>query len=125
MPETGQPKLTPLQRALKVLPRILVFFAIVTLVAWTLRWTANVSNENPEPAGLLRGALHGALMPLALPSLAFGQDVPIFAEQHTGRTYKLGYVIGVNLCGLLFFGLLFRRMNRWRKLAQQSAAKPQ
>ena len=59
MPETGQPKLTPLQRALKVLPRIIVFFAVVTLVAWTLRWTANVSNENPAPAGPLRGAKDG------------------------------------------------------------------
>jgi hypothetical protein len=125
MSETHPPKPSPLQRVLKVLPRILVFFAIVTLVAWTLRWTASVSNDNPEPAGPWRGALHGALMPLALPSLAIGQDVPIFAEHHTGRTYKLGFVIGVNLCGLLFFGILFRRMNRWRKLARQSAAKPQ
>ena len=46
-------------------------------------------------------------MPMALPALAIGQDVTIYAEQNTGRTYKLGYTLGINLCGLLVFGTAF------------------
>jgi hypothetical protein len=60
-------------------------------------------------AGFGRGVVHGALMPVALPSLVAGRDVPIYAPRNTGRAYKLGYIAGINLCGLVFFGLAFRR----------------
>jgi len=59
-------------------------------------------------------------MPLALPNLAVGNDVIIYSENNTGRTYKLGYTVGVNGCGLLFFGIFFWRMSRWRRAAQGS-----
>jgi hypothetical protein len=59
-------------------------------------------------AGCWLGAAHGFLMPVALPNLLAGQDVPIFAANNTGRGYKLGYIAGINLCGLIFFGLAFR-----------------
>lgn len=52
-------------------------------------------------------------MPLALPNLAVGDNVTIYAESNTGRLYKLGYTAGVNGCGLLFFGLFFWRIGRW------------
>jgi hypothetical protein len=55
------------------------------------------------------GILHGALMPVALPSLLLGKDVPIYASASTGRIYKLGYIAGINLCGLIFFGFAFHR----------------
>lgn len=64
------------------------------------------------PAGFLAGLAHGAMMPAALPSLALGRDMPIFATNHAGVSYKLGYTLGVNLCGAVFFGLLFRRPGR-------------
>jgi hypothetical protein len=48
-------------------------------------------------------------MPLALPSLLLGEDVEIYAAINTGRPYKIGYIIGLNLCGLAFFGSLFWR----------------
>jgi len=51
--------------------------------------------------------LHGALMPMALPSLVIGQDVDIFAANNSGRPYKIGYIFGINLCGLIFFGAAF------------------
>jgi hypothetical protein len=38
-----------------------------------------------------------------------GKDVPIFAQNNNGRIYKVGYIAGINLCGLLFFGLAFSR----------------
>jgi len=64
----------------------------------------------PEhPADFKFGVLHGALMPVALPGLLMGKDLPIYAPVNSGRLYKLGYIAGINLCGLLFFGVLFRR----------------
>ena len=57
--------------------------------------------------GFAYGVLHGALMPMALPALAVGRDVVIYAEKSTGRTYKLGYTIGINLCGVIVFGTAF------------------
>ena len=58
-------------------------------------------------AGFRLGVLHGALMPVALPSLLLGKDVPIYAERNQGRSYKLGYIAGINACGFVFFGLAF------------------
>jgi hypothetical protein len=65
-------------------------------------------------AGFRLGVLHGALMPVALPSLLMGRDVPIYAASNTGRTYKLGYIAGINLCGLVFFGSAFRQPRKPR-----------
>ena len=59
--------------------------------------------------------LQGALMPMAMPSLLVGRDVTIYAENNTGRTYKLGYTAGVNACGAIFFGYAFWR---WRRLKE-------
>jgi hypothetical protein len=41
--------------------------------------------------------------------LLVGRDVPIFLNANPGRIYKLGYIAGINVCGLVFFGLAFRR----------------
>jgi hypothetical protein len=60
-------------------------------------------------AGFRLGILHGALMPVALPSLLLGKDVPIYADRNQGRIYKLGYITGINICGFIFFGLAFWR----------------
>ncbi len=43
------------------------------------------------------------------PSLLLGKDVPIYGSTNAGRSYKVGYIVGVNLCGLVFFGLAFRQ----------------
>jgi len=63
-------------------------------------------------AGFRLGMVHGALMPVALPSLLLGKDVPIYAEKNEGRIYKLGYIAGINVCGFIFFGLAFWRPAR-------------
>ena len=31
------------------------------------------------------------------------------APNNTGRFYKMGYICGINFCGLIFFGLAFAR----------------
>ena len=74
------------------------------------------------PSGFYHGMLHGALMPMALPSLLMNQDVAIYADRNTGRTYKLGYICGINICGFVFFGLAFARAGR--KNEKQPSAVP-
>jgi len=73
-----------------------------------MNWSANRARPE-EPAGFWWGFVHGALMPASLPTLATGRDVTIYALHNTGIPYKLGYTMGVNGCGVLFFGLAFWR----------------
>jgi len=75
-------------------------------------WAAPRFYGPERVAGFRLGILHGALMPVALPSLLLGKDVPIYAERNQGRTYKLGYIAGINACGFVFFGLAFWRPGR-------------
>jgi hypothetical protein len=79
---------------------------------WGYTWAEPRFYDPDHKAGFWLGTLHGALMPTALPCLLLGQDVPIFTANHTGRTYKLGYIAGINFCGLVFFGLGFRSPRR-------------
>ncbi|MBL9136246.1 MAG: hypothetical protein JNK85_10275 [Verrucomicrobiales bacterium] len=81
----------------------------VTLVALSLfyEWASPWAYPKDRKVDLTYGALHGAMMPMALPALLLGRDVPIFAEDHTGRWYKVGYIAGINLCGILVFGSAF------------------
>ena len=88
--------------------RKFITLAVTTLLfGYFYGWASPWAFPRTSTAGFGRGALHGALLPLALPSLVLGQDVPIYAEQNLGRSYKMGYIVGINLCGLAFFGPLF------------------
>jgi hypothetical protein len=88
--------------------------ATAFLVGWVLNRTAVTLEKRPEPAGFVRGVVQGALMPCTLPALLLGHDVAIYTCHNNGVPYKRGYTVGVNLCGAVFFGLLYRRINRWR-----------
>jgi Mg/Co/Ni transporter MgtE len=79
------------------------------LLGWAYDWAAPRFYRPEHVAGFMLGVVHGALMPVALPSLLLGSDVPIYTSNNTGRTYKIGYIAGINLCGLFFFGLAFRQ----------------
>jgi hypothetical protein len=96
-----------------------ILLVAVALSCVTRLFTA-ASERDPGPAGFGRGVLHGAMMPCALPNLLVGRDVTIYAERNTGRTYKLGYTVGVNGCGAIFFGIFFWRVNKWRKRSRGS-----
>lgn len=74
-----------------------------------LRLGGTVAYPKERPLGFSHGILHGALMPMALPSLILGKDVDIFAANQSGRPYKIGYICGINLCGLVFFGTAFAK----------------
>ncbi len=91
----------------KLLASFLIWTLAMLAVGKLLDRTAREGLSGDEPAGLGLGLLHGALMPMAFPSLLLGSDVAIYAARNTGRSYRLGYSLGVNLCGLGFFGYSF------------------
>jgi hypothetical protein len=99
----------------RILTRVLLALLAAFLIGSVLKHAVGMTDKGAGPAGFTRGVLHGALMPLALPNLLMGIDVTIYAPNNTGRAYKLGYTVGVNGCGLAFFGFFFWRVNRWRK----------
>ena len=107
---------SPMRRR-RFLLRILSFLVLATCIGWMLNQAGRLLDQKGRPAGFTMGMVQGALMPLALPNLAVGHDVIIYSGNNTGRNYKLGYTVGVNGCGLIFFGLFFWRVSRWRRAA--------
>jgi hypothetical protein len=95
--------------------RLAILVVLASAILWLVHRSSESFDRNTEPAGFIRGLFHGALMPLSWPNLLLGQDVTIYAPRNTGRSYKLGYTAGVNVCGALFFGVFFWRVSRWRK----------
>ena len=103
-----------------------VVIAGVTLVfGWLYARAAPWAYSAKQPAGFAYGLLHGAMMPLSLPSLVMGKDVPIYSVENSGRRYKIGYICGVNLCGLVFIGPLFWRPRRPVPITSASSGKSQ
>jgi hypothetical protein len=99
----------------RVLARLLGFAIVGVVLFWVVQRSSARLDASARPAGFARGVLHGALMPLALPNLLLGRDPTIYAPNNTGRFYKLGYTVGVNGCGLVFFGFFFWRLSRLRR----------
>ena len=85
------------------------FVVVVVIFGWVYAWASPKVFPKDVRAGFGYGMVHGALMPMALPSLVMGKDVDIFDANNSGRGYKLGYIVGINVCGLLFFGSVFWR----------------
>jgi hypothetical protein len=94
---------------LRLARKVAVFLIVTILFGWFYGWASPWAFPKNKTAGFGYGMLHGALMPIALPSLAIGKDVEIYATDNSGRFYKIGYICGINLCGLAFFGPLFWR----------------
>ncbi len=102
-------------KTLRVLQRIALIIALGLAIGWTLNRAALALDHRNQTAGFIHGVIQGALMPMALPNLAVGKDVAIYSANNTGRTYKLGYTMGVNTCGLIFFGFFFWRVRKWKR----------
>ncbi len=100
------------RRFLWLLRKAAVFIVVTLLFGWFYAWASPWAFPKDRTAGFGYGMLHGALMPLALPSLVVGKNVEIFTADNSGRYYKIGYICGINLCGLAFFGPLFWRPKR-------------
>ena len=86
---------------------------VALLVGWGSGAATRFDAQSTRPAGFSRGLLHGALMPLAWPTLLAGRDQEIYALNNSGRSYKLGYSLGVNACGAAFFGWAYSRWRNW------------
>lgn len=102
--------------------KITLFLVVATFLGWFYGWASPRVFPRDRTLGFGYGMLHGGLMPMALPSLVMGQDVDIFAPNHAGRPYKLGYIVGINICGLIFFGSAFWRPRRSESTATTSSS---
>lgn len=98
---------------------MIIAIGITVMFGRVLQYSVSLSQREGRVAGFATGIAHGALMPCGFPMLLVGHDLPIYAERNTGRTYKLGYTLGVNLCGAVFFGSVYWRLGRLRKLARE------
>jgi cyanate permease len=85
------------------------------LLGWFYAWGAPLIYRPKSTPGFWLGCAHGALMPMALPSLLMQKDVPIYAAVNQGRNYKIGYIAGINGCGFVVFGMLFWKPQRRSK----------
>jgi hypothetical protein len=96
--------------------QIVVKITILTLLCLVLGflqgWAASRFYRPDYVAGFHVGMVQGALMPAALPALLMGKDVPIYAAANVGRLYKIGYILGINICGTLFFGVAMWQSRR-------------
>jgi len=99
----------PVTRRQWWLTKIAVFLAVSVAIGWFYGWACGRFFPEKTRVGFMHGVIHGALMPMALPSLVMGKDVQIYDNDNNGRSYKLGYICGINLCGIAFFGPLFWR----------------
>lgn len=112
MPLLANPAQIPTARWRLWLKKVVYFLIASLLLGWFYGWSSPRAFPKDTTFGFRYGMLHGALMPLALPSLLLGKDVEIFATDNSGRIYKIGYICGINVCGLAFFGPLFWRPKR-------------
>jgi len=96
----------------KLLTKTATFIVVALIFGWVYAWASPRVFPKDVRAGFGYGMVHGALMPMALPSLVMGKDVDIFDSNNSGRGYKLGYIVGINVCGLIFFGSVFWRPTR-------------
>jgi hypothetical protein len=94
--------------------RIIVLTAISLGLGFTHSWASTRYYQPDYVAGYWTGMMEGALMPAALPGLVGGKDLPIYAPNNLGRPYKIGYIVGLNTCGTIFFGICFWQPKRKR-----------
>jgi hypothetical protein len=103
------------RRKHSILIRVASIILLAFIIGWTLNLLAVRLDRGHRPAGFARGLLQGAMMPAAMPNLLIGHDVAIYSANNNGVFYKLGYTMGVNGCGAIFFGLFYWRISRWRR----------
>ena len=102
------------RRRRSILVRIGSVILLAFAIGWTLNRLAERLDRSQRTAGFARGLLQGAMMPAAMPNLLIGHDVAIYTTNNNGVFYKLGYTMGVNGCGAIFFGMFYWRLKRWR-----------
>jgi len=107
LPSSPQPAPASSGRSKRLAVKVATLVLLGLLLGVAYDWAAPRFYGPERVPGFWPGVLHGALMPVALPSLLLGRDVPIYAVRNQGRIYKLGYIAGINFCGFIFFGMAF------------------
>jgi len=102
----------PLSRTKVIVIKIVAMTVISLALIFAQGWAAPRYYRPDYAAGFYAGLLEGALMPAALPDLLRGRDVPIYAPNNEGRTYKIGFILGLNGCGTFFFWVAFWQPRR-------------
>ena len=115
MSKTQAKAASPSWKAWPYAKRLLIVASITVFVGGSVLRASQTVGTNETPVGFYYGVFHGAVMPCMMPALLLGRDVVIYAPNNNGHGYRLGYTVGVNGCGLLFFGILFWRLNRLRR----------
>jgi len=106
---------TRLSKAKLITIKIIVLTAFALVLGFVQSWASSRCYQPDHVAGFGMGLLEGALMPAALPGLVLGRDLPIYAPNNSGPPYKIGYIVGLNTCGTLFFGIAFWQPRRRRR----------
>jgi hypothetical protein len=86
IPMQVTPTLT--RRVLMILKRVAMIVLLAFAIGWTLNRIEVALERRNQPAGFFRGVVQGALMPMALPNLAVGQDVAIYAQTTPGAVTR-------------------------------------
>lgn len=102
-------------KAKVIVIKIIALTAISLGLVFAQGWASPRYYQPDYVAGFPTGLLEGALMPAALPGLVGGNDPPIYAPNNLGRPYKIGYIVGLNTCGTIFFGIAFWQPRRRRR----------
>ena len=102
-------------RAKVIVIKIIALTAISLGLVYAQGWASSRYYQPDYVAGFPAGLLEGALMPAALPGLVGGHDLPIYVPNNLGRPYKIGYILGLNTCGTIFFGVAFWQPRRRKK----------
>lgn len=113
LPEAAAPG--EFSKAKVIAIKIIALTALTLALCFSQSWASSRYYQPDYVAGFPTGLLEGALMPAALPGLVAGNDVPIYAPNNLGRRYKIGYIVGLNTCGTLFFGLAFWQPRRKKR----------
>lgn len=89
------------------------------LIKWTLFLIVAATISSCAPAettekvyGFFYGIIHGLLFIVALFAKLFNMDYGLYAENNTGFTYWLGYILGVFIIGGGGGGAASRRRRR-------------
>jgi hypothetical protein len=98
---------TTVSKMRALLPKIILLTLLSAALGVAQGWAAAGTYKPANEAGFEIGLLHGALMPAALPGLVMGQRLPIYAQNNSGNPYNIGYILGINACGTVFFGVAF------------------
>jgi len=115
MPDIQAKPTTRRSRAARLLIRLVLLLLTAALAGALIRGSSVSARNSTNNTGFALGMYHGAVMPCTVLQLALGQELTIYAVANNGRLYNLGYAVGVNACGALFFGIVFYRFSQWRR----------